>query len=67
MTSTGTFELTFISAKLNERKKELEEHLGSGAVASYEEYKRLCGFIQGLEFANQTILDLAEKMEKADE
>jgi|TARA_R110000868_G_scaffold313897_1_gene574908 hypothetical protein len=67
MNFNSTNEMEYICNKLAERKTELEQHMGSGAATSYEEYKRLCGFIQGLEFANQTILDLAERLEKADE
>jgi hypothetical protein len=67
MNFNGTTEMEYICNKLAERKTEIEQHMGSGAATSYEEYKRLCGFIQGLEFANQIILDLAERLEKADE
>jgi hypothetical protein len=33
---------------------------------SYDEYKRLCGSLQGLEFAKQMIIDLAKKLEIED-
>jgi hypothetical protein len=35
-----------------------------GACRNFEEYQKLCGIIQGLEFAKQTTLDLAQRMEK---
>ena len=59
--------LEYISAKLDERRVEIEQHLGRGAAKTYDEYQKLCGLIQGLEFAKQLIEDLAERMEKDDE
>ena len=57
----------YLNSKLDERRIEIEQHLGRGAAKTYEEYQKLCGFIQGLEFAKQLISDLAERMEKDDE
>jgi hypothetical protein len=60
--------LDYINSKLDERRTEIEQFLGRGAAKSYEEYQKLCGVIQGLEFAKQTTLDLAQRMENdADE
>jgi hypothetical protein len=39
----------------------------SGACRSFEEYQKLCGTIQGLAIAERHLLDLAEKVEKANE
>ena len=38
-----------------------------GACSSFEEYKKLCGVIQGLAIAERYLLDLAEKVEKSNE
>jgi hypothetical protein len=60
--------LDYINSKLDERRIEIEQYLGRGAAKNYEEYQKLCGVIQGLEFAKQTTLDLAQRMENdADE
>jgi hypothetical protein len=60
--------LEYIDSKLNERRIEIEQHLGRGAANNYEDYQKLCGFIQGLGFAKEIILDLAQRMENdADE
>ena len=60
--------LEYINSKLDERRTEIEQHLGRGAAKDYSEYQKLCGIIQGLEFAKQTTLDLAQRMESdADE
>ena len=60
--------LEYIDSKLDERRREIEEHLGRGNAKNHEEYQKLCGIIQGLEFAKQITLDLAQRMESdADE
>jgi hypothetical protein len=59
--------LEYIVSKLNERREQLKETLGSGVVKDYAEYQRLCGVISGLDYATQTTLDLAKRLEKDDE
>jgi hypothetical protein len=39
----------------------------SGACRSFEEYQKLCGTIQGLAIAERYVLDLAKKVEDANE
>jgi hypothetical protein len=38
-----------------------------GACRNFDEYQKLCGVIQGLAIAERHLLDLAEKVEKANE
>jgi len=38
-----------------------------GVCRSFDEYQKLCGVIQGLALAERHLLDLAEKVEKANE
>lgn len=59
--------LDYIVSKLNERREQLKETLASGVVKDYAEYQRLCGVISGLDYATQTTLDLAKRLEKDDE
>ena len=65
MNSNSSFE--YLNDKLDERRIEIEQHLGRGAAKTYDEYQKLCGFIQGLEFTKQLIADLAERMETGDD
>lgn len=60
-------ELEYIQTKIEERKDQLQEYLGAGQIKDFNEYHKLCGFIQGLEAVNQLIVDLARRMEAADE
>ena len=43
------------------------DDLASGMCRTFDEYQKLCGVIQGLAQAERYILDLAEKVEKADD
>jgi hypothetical protein len=43
------------------------DDIAGGACRNYEEYQKLCGVIQGLAIAERHLLDLAEKVEKANE
>ncbi len=43
------------------------DDLAGGQCRTFDEYQKLCGVIQGLALAERHLLDLAEKVEKADE
>jgi len=43
------------------------DDLAGGACRSFDEYKKLCGVIQGLAIAERYILDLAKKVDESDE
>ena len=57
----------YIKTKLDERRMEIEQHLGRGAAKDYSEYQKLCGVIQGLDFAKELTQDLQKRMEKDDD
>jgi hypothetical protein len=43
------------------------DDLAGGACASFDEYKKLCGVIQGLAIAESHLLALLKKVEDSDE
>jgi hypothetical protein len=43
------------------------DDLAGGSCRSFDEYQKLCGVIQGLATAERHLLDLAEKVEQANE
>ena len=55
--------LEYVDSKLNERRNELKDFLANGALKDFNEYQKLCGVIQGLDYAKQIILDLANRLE----
>ena len=65
MNSDSSFE--YLNDKLSERCVEIEQHLGSGAAKTYDEYQKLCGVIQGLDFAKELTQDLQKRIEKDDD
>ena len=53
--------------QLDDKVQQLQEHLATGNVPVFEEYKRTCGEIKGLLTARGYILDLQQRMEQSDE
>ena len=49
------------------RRKELMEHLATGAAKTYDEYREVVGVIRGLLQANQNIEDLLERAKESDD
>ena len=54
-------------SKIDDKVKQLSEHIGLGRAETFEEYKRLCGEIRGLLVARGYTLDLKQRMEHSDE
>jgi|LauGreDrversion4_2_1035121.scaffolds.fasta_scaffold157601_2 hypothetical protein len=61
--------LEYLVSKFKEERDTITEHLARGnAVKDFADYQRLCGIVQGLDFASLTINDLAKRLENdADE
>ena len=53
--------------KLRTDMNNYADDCAGGACRTFEEYHKLCGIIQGLALAERHLLDLAEKVEKANE
>jgi len=59
--------IEYLTSKVDEQRKIVEEHLVRGNLKEFSEYQRLCGVIQGLDFTKQLISDLAKNLEDSDE
>lgn len=59
--------IEYVLTKLSERQDELKEFISRGSIADFNEYHKICGVIQGLDYAKTTLLDLAKRMEDEDE
>jgi hypothetical protein len=55
--------LDYLRQEIAKTVENTAHHISRGSIANYEEYKRLCGFIQGLEAASHLIGDLAKRLE----
>jgi hypothetical protein len=58
----------YLISKLMERQEEIGAHICTGRLANFEEYRALCGFIDGLKCAEEMVRDLQKRQEQdADE
>lgn len=53
--------------KIREDMNNYADDLAGGACQNFEQYQKLCGVIQGLAMAEAHLLDLAKKVEEANE
>jgi hypothetical protein len=53
--------------KLRTDMNNYTDDLAGGVCRSFDEYQKLCGVIQGLAVAERHLLDLAKKVEEANE
>ena len=53
--------------QIDEKIEQLQDFISTGRPETYEEYKKLCGEIRGLNIARGYTLDLKQRMENSDE
>lgn len=56
-----------IREQLREDMNNYTDDMANGVCQSFEQYQKLCGVIQGLAIAERYVIDLAKKVEDADE
>ena len=59
--------LAYVAKEIQKLKQEREAYTAAGRCDTLEEYRRICGVVQGLNYAENIIQDLVQKMEKSDE
>ena len=59
--------LEHLAKKIHEDRLRMIEDLGEGKAKDHADYKFSCGVVRGLLMANNHILELAERLDKADE
>jgi hypothetical protein len=62
-----TTSLEYLKSKLEDERSNIVSFLSQGTLKDIEEYRRLCGIIQGLDAAKVLINDLEKRMETDDE
>jgi hypothetical protein len=60
-------ELAHVQTEIEKIRQEQVIFLAAERATSFEEYKKICGVIRGLNLADQVINDLVHLMEKNDE
>lgn len=58
---------TVLRDQLRKDMNNYADDLASGQCASFEQYRYLCGVIQGLAIAERYLIDLAKREEESDE
>ena len=53
--------------QLDEKIEQLQDFISTGRPETFEEYKKLCGEIRGLNIARGYTLDLKQRMESSNE
>ena len=59
--------LAHVQKEISKTREEQKEFLAADRATSFEEYKKICGVIRGLNLADQAINDLVQRLEKTDE
>ena len=59
--------LEHLAKQIQADRVRMIEDLGEGKAKDHAEYKFACGVVRGLLMANNHILELVERLEKADE
>jgi hypothetical protein len=58
--------MALLKQNIRKEMNQYADDVATGQCTSFEDYKRLCGVIQGLALAERLLLDLADKKEKMD-
>jgi hypothetical protein len=59
--------LEYLSGKIKEQVRSIEESLAQGVAKDYAEYQNLCGVIRGLLTAQREINDLSRRVKEHDD
>lgn len=54
--------LSLLKKKIRIQTNELTDYLATGAAKDMEEYRKICGIIEGLAWTEREIIDLDEKI-----
>ena len=55
--------LSLLKKRLRDQMNELADHLAVGSAKDIEEYRKVCGIIDGLAWAEREIMDLEDRLE----
>ena len=54
--------LSLIKKRIRSQMNEIADHLAVGSASDMEEYRKMCGVIEGLAYAEREIIDLEDKL-----
>ncbi len=59
--------LAHVQREIEKLRQEQVAFIAASRAETYDEYKKICGVIRGLNLADSVINDLVQKMENSDE
>jgi len=59
-------EFSVLRKQIRERMNDVADAVATGQCQTFEDYKRMCGVIEGLAFAERDLIDLESKQEQED-
>ena len=54
--------LSLLKKKIRDQMNELADHLAIGAAKDMEEYRKVCGTIEGLAWTEREVIDLEDRL-----
>ena len=57
--------LSVLKKKFRNQMNELADHLALGSAQDMEEYRKVCGMIEGLAWAEREVIDMEERLRNA--
>tara|TARA_R110002020_G_scaffold221056_1_gene429069 strand:- start:92 stop:280 length:189 start_codon:yes stop_codon:yes gene_type:complete len=56
--------LSLLKRKIRDQMNELADHLAVGSAKDMEEYRRICGTIEGLAWTEREIIDIEDRLKE---
>jgi hypothetical protein len=60
-------ELAHVAKEIDKLRMENAAFLAAGRAINFDEYRHVCGIIRGLNFAENIVNDLVQRMEKSND
>jgi len=57
--------LSLLKKKIRIQMNELTDHLAIGSAKNIEEYRKICGTIEGLAWAEREVIDIETKLRES--
>ena len=54
--------LSLLKKKFRAQMNELADHLALGSAKDIEEYRKICGMIEGLAWAEREVIDIEDRL-----
>tara|TARA_R110000824_G_scaffold156294_1_gene329368 strand:+ start:1109 stop:1297 length:189 start_codon:yes stop_codon:yes gene_type:complete len=56
--------LSLLKRKIRDQMNELADHLAVGSAKDMEEYRRICGTIEGLAWTEREVIDIEDRLKE---